>query len=394
MMKIFQEEKIYIAGPECFYEGGTEQLQAMKKSAEVCGFGVTLPNDHPLDMENPDLQKRADSIFADLETVMKETTVVIADLEAFRGAEADSGTIYELGMAYAKKARCYGYTRDKRSLSWKDQSYRLQRSDILDEHGAPAPYPDLPFAPSVVASTKIVEGDFNSCLRYLMTDIEEEVKRRGLEKIGILPVCADSKMETMQRAKTQRLRVYLSGPERYALDARSRYEKYKALGESLGLEILTPLDGLPELLQSCTAAAVSKASEAADPEQGSSILSALSENPYMRAAVMFKAWQRSIADCDVILADLNDYRGYECSNDVGFECGAAFQLGKKCFGYMSDTRRMRDRIPNHGDAEGFRDLNGANVENFDYPVNLMFASSMTILEGGAESALHRIAEIR
>ena len=132
---MFKDEKIYIAGPECFYTGGYEMLGAMRKYAESKGFGVTLPNEHPLDMGNPDLQKRADSIFADLKAIMLDTTVVIADLEAYRGSEADSGTIYELGMAYGKGARCYGYTRDKRPLAWKDQKYVLKDGVVYDEHG-------------------------------------------------------------------------------------------------------------------------------------------------------------------------------------------------------------------------------------------------------------------
>ena len=116
---MFRKEKIYIAGPECFYQNGQMVLNAMRRHAESLGFGVTLPNDHPLDMENSNLQKRADSIFADLKKVMKETTIIIADLESYRGSEADSGTIYELGMAYADGLKCYGYTRDKRYERWK-----------------------------------------------------------------------------------------------------------------------------------------------------------------------------------------------------------------------------------------------------------------------------------
>jgi hypothetical protein len=54
-------------------------LDAMRKRAESLGFFVTLPNDNPLDLENPDLQKRADSIFKDLEIDMLSTTVIMAD---------------------------------------------------------------------------------------------------------------------------------------------------------------------------------------------------------------------------------------------------------------------------------------------------------------------------
>lgn len=63
-----------------FYTYGYDALGAMKAWANVLGFGVTLLNTHPLDLENPDKQKRADSIFYDLDKVMKETTVIIADL--------------------------------------------------------------------------------------------------------------------------------------------------------------------------------------------------------------------------------------------------------------------------------------------------------------------------
>ena len=48
---MFEKEKIYIAGPECFYKGGPDILNAMRRRAESLGFGVTLPNEHPLDME-------------------------------------------------------------------------------------------------------------------------------------------------------------------------------------------------------------------------------------------------------------------------------------------------------------------------------------------------------
>ena len=49
---MFEKEKIYIAGPECFYQGGPDILNAMRRRAESLGFGVTLPNEHPLDIRS------------------------------------------------------------------------------------------------------------------------------------------------------------------------------------------------------------------------------------------------------------------------------------------------------------------------------------------------------
>lgn len=357
---MFENEKIYIAGPECFYQNGTLLLKAMRCQAESLGFGVTLPNDHPLDMENPVRTKRADSIFADLKVVMKESTVIVADLEAYRGSEPDSGTVYELGMAYAEGIRCYGYTRDKRPLSWKDQKYKLEKGVVCDEHGKPAPYKELPFSPCVVGSTKIIEGDFGDCLKALMTDLEEEYKQEGR---GEHPRKADWTRPTHR----ERPVAYLSGPERYDEEAAKIYGRMKEICKEYGIEARTPLD------------------------QAEGVTQAEFTNPYQKAANLFENYQRQIRDCDLVIANLNDYRGYECSNDTGFECGMAFQLGKALYGYMEDARPMKARVPHLGEENGFRDMNGCNVEDFDYPLNLMFGSSMTILEGRFEDVVKRIA---
>ena len=57
-------EAIYIAGPECFYIDGNARLNAMRRIAEARGHSATLPNDTPLKLDNEDLRKNADTIFA------------------------------------------------------------------------------------------------------------------------------------------------------------------------------------------------------------------------------------------------------------------------------------------------------------------------------------------
>lgn len=359
---MFKKEKIYIAGPECFYIRGNELLAAMRKRAEAFGFGVTLPNDHPLDLTSDDLRDHAMSIFKDLEAVMLDTTVIIADLEAYRGSEADSGTIFEIGMAYAKGARCYGYTRDKRPLACKDQKYCIRDGKVYDEHGKRPPYMELPFSPDIIGSTKIIEGDFDDCLRMLMTDIEEEYKLAGGRRLRI---------DYSKRGLDwyyERPAVFLSGPERYDADAEQIYDAMKAICRKYGLHAYSPLDMVNGVSQMDT------------------------ENPYTKAANLFDNWQQHVRNCDAIIANLNDYRGYECCNDVGFECGMAFQLGKKMYGYMDNTSAMIERVPHLGAEGGYRDMTGSNVENFDYPLNLMFSCSMQIFEGKFEEIIAKAAE--
>lgn len=357
---LFRKEAIYIAGPECFYTYGYDALGAMKARAHALGFGVTLPNDHPLDMENPDKQKRADSIFADLDKVMKETTVIIADLEAYRGAEPDSGTVYELGMAYAKGARCYGYTRDKRSLATKNQQAYLKAGKVYDERGNVMPYAKLPFSPTIIGSTKIVEGDFDDCLHMLMTDIEEEYKFKAGRAIQVDYSCHVTECEK------KRPLIYLAGFERYDINGQEVFEKMKEICAKYGYEAISPLDHAPGVQDTD------------------------SENPYMKAMNLFDRFQQHVRNCDIIVANLNDYRGYEINNDVAFECGMGYELGKKLYGYMDNTDKLINRIPSLGEDREYRDQTGSNVEDFDYPANLMFGSSMTIFEGKFENIIEKV----
>lgn len=359
---MYKKENIYIAGPECFYTGGPELLRVMKARTENMGMGVTLPNDNPLDMGNPDHRKRADSIFKDLETIMHDTTGIIADLEAYRGSEPDSGTVYEIGMAYAEGYKCFGYTRDKRNLYWKDQKYRLVDGEILDEHGEVAPYADLPFAPTIIGSTTIIEGDYDDCLKAYMLAVEEDHKNAGRR------YRYESQMDKPTLPPSDKVRIYLAGPERYAKDGAEKLAVMKALCEKYGFEVYSPLDWAEGVTEIET------------------------DSPYTRAVNLFDNFQQHVRNADVIIANLNDYRGYECMNDASFECGMGFQLGKKLYAYMDDTRPMIERIPNYGEAKGYKDMTGSDVENFNYPLNLMFSCSMKIFEGAFENVIEAIAE--
>ena len=359
---LFKNEGIYIAGPECFYTHGYDMLAAMRVRAESLGFGVTLPNNHPLDLENPDLQKRADSIFADLRDIMYDTTVIIADLEAYRGAEPDAGTVYELGMAYAKGARCYGYTRDKRSLATKNQQAYLKDGKVYDERGNVMPYHNLPFSPAIIGSTKIVEGDYDDCLHMLMTDIEEEYKFKASRNKLMINNCS-----VTERGNKRPL-VYLAVFERYDQDAEEKIARMKALCDQYGFDAVSPLDSAPGVHMEET------------------------DNPYMWAMYQFDNWQQHVRNCDIIIANLNDYRGYEVNNDVAFECGMGFQLHKKLYGYMENADICINKIPHLGAEKEYRDHTGSNVENFNYPANLMFGSSMKIFEGKFEEIIAKVAE--
>lgn len=347
--KLFAREKLYLAGPECFYTNGYTLWDAMRRKAEYYGFGVSMPSDHPLDLSHEDLRENAREIFQNCARCMNESTAILVDLETFRGAEPDGGSIYELGMAYARGIRCYAYTRDKRPMVWKHQGVTIRDGGVYDVDGRILPYQDLPFATAIFGACKILEGSFDDCLQLLMLDIEQESKAAvlGIHTAG---------REELPPLQKKRPVVYLAGPERYAPDAEEVYARMKCVCAEYGYDVLTPLDRARE-----------------EPD-------VVEDNPYQRATVEFYRYQQHVRDCDIIVANLNDFRGYEPSNDVSFECGMGYQLGKKLFGYMADTRIMKERIPNYGPEREFRDECGRNAENFDYPINLMFSASMPIFQ--------------
>ena len=353
-------ERIYIAGPEVFYTDGYTALDMMRKRSEYYGFGVTLPNDRPLKLDHDDLRLNADTIFANCARSMNESTAIIADLEQLRGSEPDGGTIYEIGMAWARGMRCYGYSRDLRETVYKHQAAWLANGRIVDEEGRDLPYADLPFAPCIMGSTILVEGDFNDCLERMMRDIDRERVTGGMAAAF---KSHNARSSAQDDAGKPRPVAYLAGTERFARDAEARYTAMKALCDQHGIEARTPLD----------------------PARGESPLE--TADPLARAGALFARYVRHVRECDIIIANLDDFHGWEPNADVSFECGMAWQLGKKCVGYMPDTRIMRDRIPHFGPERGSKDIWGNDVENFNYPINLMFSSSMLIVQGDFEAAL-------
>lgn len=351
---------IYIAGPECFYIDGNDRLNVMRRRSESLGFEVTLPNDNRLELGHEDLRLNADAIFKCCADSMNASSAIIADLEFYRGPEADGGTIYEIGMAYARGLRCYGYTRDKRPMVWKYQYPVIKDGKVYDQKGRLLPYKDLPFPPNVIGSTVIVEGDYDDCLQALILDLEREkiTNGMGLEK---------SHMKVCSKPATDKPIVFLAGPERYENDCMEIYRHMKELCISYGLYPVCPLDDAPgyERIKS--------------------------NDPIVNAANTFAHNQQHVRNCDIIIANLNDFHGWEPDGDTSFECGMGFQLGKKLYGYMSDTRIMKERVPHLGGPDN-RDACGCNVENFNYPLNLMFSSSMPILQGDFEDIIKFVSE--
>ena len=353
-----KKENIYIAGPMCFYADGYPRWDSMKLRAQTKGYGVTMPSDNEVPMDPVDLRGNGIAIFENCIKAIENTTAVICNLEFYRGPDVDGGSIFEVGMAYGRGAQCYGYTRDKRPMVWKYQGSIMRDGIVYDQKGRKLPYGHLPFSPNVIGCMKIVEGDFDDCLEVFTTDLEEQRKK------GITPT-QDACTPTL--TKKERPIVYLAGPERFDNDCAEKYAKMKELCAAYGFDAIVPTDDAP------------------------GIPTINSDDPYAQAYNTFLRQQQHARNCDIILANLNDFHGWEPDSDTSFECGLAYILGKKCFAYMDSTAKMIDRIPNRGAEFEYRDGCGCNAENFDFPINLMFAACMPIFEGDFSEALKQMA---
>lgn len=359
---MIKDERLYIAAPVCFYPRGRILWAARKEMAEFYGFTVTCPNDRkPAASSDP--RVRSDSIFEGCAESMADSTVIIADLENYRGFMPDGGTVFEVGMAYGRGLRMYAFTRDKRGMGEKYLGPVYREASVADGTGKDLPNFRLPFDVCLTASCKLVEGDFRDALRTLMEDLEEESKRKAVRGYG---VSREEPCVTVE--KGEKSLVYVSDFRRYDADAREAYEEMRKVLEGYGFDAVFPTDPAPGVSDIET------------------------DDPMARAYNLFDRYQQHVRNCDIVLANLNDYLGYEPATDSGFECGMAYELGKKLFAFMDDNGPVRNRVACTEKDGRCADINGYTVENLGSAQNLMFGSSVDILGGGFENAVREMAE--
>lgn len=175
--------------------------------------------------------------------------------------------------------------------------------------------------------------------------------------------------------KVRKPKAYLAGTEIFYPDSRLTQERYHRLCEKYGITGLYPADEAPE-------------DEYPEYEKKDDSL-------HESEVQMFTHDLNHIRRCDIIIANLNDYRGNEPDSGTAVECGIARGLGKRCFAFIDDAREMKQRfkgvVKTLPDGR-LRDKNGAHLEDFELPLNLMFCG-FQLFEGTLEDALKGIRKI-
>jgi nucleoside 2-deoxyribosyltransferase len=154
------------------------------------------------------------------------------------------------------------------------------------------------------------------------------------------------------------MKAYLAGPDVFRPDALEWAAQARALCRAHGVEALVPLDG-----------------DATTPD-----------GIYFQNIAMIRA-------ADVVLANLNSFRGAEPDSGTCFEFGYAVALGKPVIGYaaMPGTTtacvaRWQGIALEESDGR-FVDRDGLIVEDFGLSHNLMLAVPARIVVGGLAEAL-------
>lgn len=167
-------------------------------------------------------------------------------------------------------------------------------------------------------------------------------------------------------------KIYIAGFDVFKNDATAIGNEYKKLCESYGFIGMFPLDNLADY-------------------SGDSV---------DIAKEIFIANKKLIEKSDLVIANLNPFRGKEPDSGTVWECGYAFGLGKKVYGYIEEDKDYIERFESSEKIKSnpinglYLDSNGMIIEDFDNPFNLMISCSLekTVI-GGFENALKEVKNV-
>ena len=111
-----------------------------------------------------------------------------------------------------------------------------------------------------------------------------------------------------------------------------------------------------------------------------------------QAAWIYRANIEAIRLCDLVMANVDDFRGPgEVDSGTASEIGFAVALGKEVWGYTTNEGTLLDRAASILSAHGAVCERGLLVEDFGLSKNLMIACSARIVASDAAACLEAIA---
>ena len=153
------------------------------------------------------------------------------------------------------------------------------------------------------------------------------------------------------------MKIYLAGPDIFRPDVQEWIANARELCRQHGFEALTPFDhGETELRK------------------------------------ILEGNLELIRKAQIVVANLNPFRGFEPDSGAAFELGYALALGKKLWAYVDSAEPLLERIRRIEalSPEAMRDSHDMAIEDFGLPLNLMLALSAHLVEGDLLACLSAI----
>jgi nucleoside 2-deoxyribosyltransferase len=169
------------------------------------------------------------------------------------------------------------------------------------------------------------------------------------------------------------INVYIAGPDVFFPNAEAHFASVEAKLAAHGLRARVPVDG-----------GLSKGA------------------PLNRetALAICKGNYQLIRECQVVLANLNPFRGMDPDSGTCAEVGYAKGIGKLIVAYTDSpepyAERVRRNYGSHVDGElGIEvdDRDGCIIENFGLPCNLMLTFGTNFVTEGLDAAIAKLVEV-
>lgn len=103
-----KEYKIYLAGPMVFSPDAEKIAEQNKELCEKYGYIGLTPLDNSVDFSKSPLEISKEIFRKNLD-LMEQADIFVGNLENFRGAEPDSGSVWELAYMFGEGKPCYAY---------------------------------------------------------------------------------------------------------------------------------------------------------------------------------------------------------------------------------------------------------------------------------------------
>lgn len=156
--------KVYFAGPDVFSRSYGVFKEKVAATCAELALEPLFPGDEVTGMDPA-------AIFRDNLALIDRADVVVANLNSFRGSEPDSGTVFELGYAYARGKALWGYVDNGETTT--ERLERLQGAlvqdgaDILDRDGWKIENFGLKLNLMIAVPVRIIVGPPKSCIESL-----------------------------------------------------------------------------------------------------------------------------------------------------------------------------------------------------------------------------------